>query len=135
MSFQICELNLKELKEVAKDLKIPVSRKTKCELIILLERAGYGEEYIYYPPLKEKIVRKKKSNVKQIENDRKDLETIPSSIEFIPEKKMSKYEQKLNSMKTHELLNILYEKNISMKEINKLKTKEDLIEYILALRQ
>lgn len=39
--YSLCDFSLRQLKEIAKKRKIPITKKTKCELIILLERDGY----------------------------------------------------------------------------------------------
>lgn len=41
MDYSLCEMDLRQLKEIAKKRKIPITKKTKCELILLLERDGY----------------------------------------------------------------------------------------------
>lgn len=39
--YSLCEMNLTQLKKLAKQHGIKITKKTKCELIILLERAGF----------------------------------------------------------------------------------------------
>jgi hypothetical protein len=42
--YSLCELNLKQLKQIAKQYNIKPSNKKKCELLILLDDAGYEAE-------------------------------------------------------------------------------------------
>jgi hypothetical protein len=58
--YSLCEFTLKELKSIAKDFKIPTTKIKKCDLIILLDRAGYGKDLIYIPPRKTKFQKKTK---------------------------------------------------------------------------
>ena len=58
--YSLCDFTLKQLKDIAKDFKIPTTKMKKCDLIILLDRAGYGEDYIYVPPRKTKFQKKTK---------------------------------------------------------------------------
>lgn len=58
--YSLCEFTLKQLKDIAKDFKIPTTKIKKYDLIILLDRAGYGKDYIYVPPRKTKFQKKTK---------------------------------------------------------------------------
>jgi hypothetical protein len=58
--YSLCDFTLKELKSIAKDFKIPTTKMNKCEIILLLDRAGYGKDYIYVPPRKTKFQKKTK---------------------------------------------------------------------------
>ena len=58
--YSLCDFSLKQLKDIAKDFKIPTTKIKKCDLIILLDRAGYAKDYIYVPPRKTKFQKKKK---------------------------------------------------------------------------
>jgi len=58
--YSLCDFSLKQLKDIAKDFNIPTTKIKKCDLIILLDRAGYGKDYIYVPPRKTKFQKKTK---------------------------------------------------------------------------
>lgn len=58
--YSLCDFSLKELKEIAKDFQIPTKNMKKCDLIILLDRAKYGEDYIYSPLRKTKFQKQAK---------------------------------------------------------------------------
>lgn len=47
--YSLCDFNFRQLKTIAKNMNIPIANKTKDELIILLERNGYGKSYVYSP--------------------------------------------------------------------------------------
>jgi hypothetical protein len=68
--YSLCEFTLKELKSIAKDFSIPTTKMKKYDLIILLDRAGYGEDYMYVPPRKPKFQKR----VKRVEYEGDDAE-------------------------------------------------------------
>lgn len=58
--YSLCNFSVKQLKEIAKDMNVPTTKMKKCDLIILLDRAGYGKDYIYVPPRKTKFQKQAK---------------------------------------------------------------------------
>lgn len=65
--YSLCNFSIKQLKMIAKDMGVPVYKKTKCELIILLDREGYGSDYVYYPSKKSKKKLQFKKQQKRME--------------------------------------------------------------------